>query len=358
MRMRWRVVLGCVAVTSVGCGDDSARQSNDWAWWSQAYRAAPDASTGDADAGSEWSPREADARTLDDASVPAPFTHELAGLVSQPVRWASVDVTITGARVMRGLDTDVVPSWSTYGTFKSTLDPSKIYAELDLSITEKGSTETDYTDRSTWDLKLREGTRLQSVDALGVSILPGDTVHTQLHYELDAATSLAGATLILNGDSRGELEPEEVPLDESKPQEYPRRIATLVGKESAIAEEYTGAASLRIDEAVLDINVARSGRAVRGRRCVWLRAAVTAAADDWYVGGVRGLRLVIDGRASAPSEYEHSSVLEGTTETFFVAFEIAEAVTAFELFVPDGTAAGRRFPVNLTKDAVYADDVP
>ena len=97
-----------------------------------------------------------------------PFQLDFPALITQSVRWASVDVRITKAQQVRGAS-DVVDSEDT-----GQLDPNQIYVRLELAIANKDTTETNYYDRATWDLKLANGTRLTSVNPLGVSVLPGD----------------------------------------------------------------------------------------------------------------------------------------------------------------------------------------
>lgn len=286
-----------------------------------------------------------------------PFSTELDTLVSQTVRWASIDVRVVGARVVRGLSGPISGSYnalSAFGVEAADLAPNQIYVELDLELQNKGATEGDLSARGTWDLVLEDGRRLTSVDTLGVTILPSDDATTSLHYEVEPMVDLTGAKLVLNGSDRESHEPEELPLDQPYEQKFPRRIGSLVGQTvNFVADSDT--ASVHFDEAAYDINYAREGRADRGKRIVWLNLAFTAT--QRYGGYSAGdLRIVVDGRASNPVDYENDTIAEGITKVFSVAFEIDAGVTRFEIMVPDGSAEGQRFPVDVA-DTVLATDI-
>jgi hypothetical protein len=293
-------------------------------------------------------------------AVPEPFSMELAGVVSQPVRWANFDVTVMGARVARGLSDKRASGYDDAlraAGLRVGLDPSKVYVELDLKLENKGADEVDYTDRGTWDVVLAGGQRLTSVDALGVSVLPGDQATTSVHYQVDDAVDLHGAVLVLNGGDRQTYEPEQIPIDRAYVQQFPRHIPTVVGQVVAYHVD-TSKALVHVDEAAYDANDAREGRAKRDKRVVWLTLAFASMGENGGFYSADNLRIVVNGRASAPMRWDYAILNnEGITKVLPASFEIDKTATHFEIMIPDGTAEGQRFPVDVA-DTVLATDIP
>ena len=279
-----------------------------------------------------------------------PFQHEFPALITQTVRWASVDVRVTRARQLRGATGDG-------GELPRSLDPKQIYVQLELAIANKDIVEVDYRDRFTWDLKLADGTRLRSVNPLGVSVLPGDEATTVVYYEVDDVVDLRGAALVLEGEERGALEPEVLPLDVAYVPMFPLRLMSLVGRNGTFRPLHFPSAMAHVDEAVFDTNTARIGRANKDTRVVWLRIALTTG-ENSGVYAADELRIVIDGRASAPFKWDYNTFASGTTYVLFAAFRVPAGTQHFELALPNGAGIGDRFPVDLATDAVLATDIP
>jgi hypothetical protein len=298
----------------------------------------------DAPAWSSW--QDAGVAQVDhDAAVAEEFNLEFTGLVRQSVRWASVDVSVTGARQTRAAPVDAQGSdWFFYPI------APPIYVELDLQLENKGARETALNWRDTWDLLLSDGTRLRPDDGFTVRILPGDTATASLHYQVEDVVALEGAKLILEGEARATLEPQPLPLDALNVQEFPRRIPQLVGQTLHTDDGDV----IQIDEAAYDVNFLRASRARRGKRFVWLRVAVTAAARGYLDTG--DFRVVVDGRASAPEERDFLLIDAMSTEVASVGFEIDASVTHFELTIPTSNYAVARFPVDVG-DTVLASDL-
>ena len=279
-----------------------------------------------------------------------PFQLEFPALITQSARWASVDVRITKVQQVRG-----EPGGS--AEFPGFLDRNQIYVQLELAIANKNVEEVSYYDRDTWDLKLANGTRLTSVNPLGVSVLPGDETTAAVYYDVDEVVDLAGAALLLEGAERGVLEPEVLPLDVASAHQFPRRIATLVGKDASfLASSATG--QVHVDEAAYDVNCGRVLRAARNKRCVWLKLAYTEIDDNGGYVSLGDLRIVVDGRASAPFEYEHGSVAGHATRVFFAAFEIDKNAERVDIVFPNGSQPGNRLSVDLAIEALLATDIP
>lgn len=309
---------------------------------------------------SQGCPGTAFGSAVHDAAVPAPFVRELASLMTQSVRWASADVSVTGAGLERGQAENVgAPTDTSFLFSGGSLDPAAVYVKLDLKLENKGADELDYTERATWDLVLRNGTRLSSIDALGVRVLPGDSAATSLHYVASENTDLTGAALELNCEDRTACEPEHVPLDARYVQEFPRRIESLVGQMVDYWDGSLGLGPLHVDEAVYDLNYARKTRAKRDMRAVWLSVAMTApgTSSSTQLFDTGALRISVNGRASAPSSHEIIVADRNTTHVLSVEFEIPKTATAFEIMIPDGTPNGQRFPVDVA-DTRLALDIP
>ncbi len=322
---------------------------------------AVSAERGDAGAGpqSAWWPADAGMRVPSeaDAALPTPFTKALTTLITQPVRWADVDVSVTSARLERGLSGAVMAPVSSWDA--ASFDPTKVYAVIELKLQNKGDKEADYSDRSTWDLLLKNGDRLGSIDAVGISVLPGDAGASTLHYAAAADAVLEGAQLVLNGDDRTTLEPEQIALDAKYVQGFPRRITSMVGQTIPFKESDWDPCAAHVDEAVVDTGYRRAGRADRGTRVVWLTLAFTTKPNGSNYVNSGELRIIVDGRASAAAHdwYQYGGVGAGITVVRSVGFEIDKSATRFEIMIPDGTPTGARFPVNVA-DTVLATDIP
>jgi hypothetical protein len=275
----------------------------------------------------------------------------------QSVRWAALDVRVTAARQVRGIEDRVVVGYGTFdGETVVALDPAQIYVQLDLELTNRGREEHVYEYRDTWDLLLASGQRLMPVDGLVVRILPGDATTAQLHYALDAEVDLTGSSFELNGGSRTSHESELIPLDAPYSQQYPRRITSMVGQHSTFVADSNGA-TVDIDEAVYDVNYERVSRAPKGKRIVWLKLAFTSTHKNGGHYSSDDIRLVIDGRAQTAIVWDHAIIDAGETVAFPHAFEVDADATSFEIVFPDGTTEGKRFAVNVA-DTVLAADIP
>jgi hypothetical protein len=282
---------------------------------------------------------------------PEPFAIELATFVPNTVRWAGVDVALIGARQIGGRSDEIAVSGNTdlfvfsYDdpTSLGQLDPYQTYVELDLELTNHDREELDYVSRDTWDLRLADGSRLQSVDSLDVRVLPGDTAATKLHYAVEDGVDLAGAVLVLEGAERAVFEPEQIPLDAEHVRQFPRRIESLVGQ--VIEDERL---RIEVDEAIWDHNVANIGRAKLGKRIVWMNLAVAPLDENGLHWSASETRVSVDGRGIAPREWDHAIVDGNTTMIMFTAFEIDADASTIEVGIPLRDAAElHRFPVDL-----------
>jgi hypothetical protein len=324
--------------------DDRERASTDYADYDEVTpNAAGSAGTGGAGAAAEA------AAGTTAATDSIPFTQEFAALIpNQVARWASVDVSITGVRHERGA---IKQGKNVWGEVANVLDPAKVYVEIDPTLENKGDDEVDYSQRSTWDLLLADGRRLQSADSLAVTILPGYVATTSLHYLVDDMADLAGAELVLAGAERGQLEPEHLPLDAPYASEFPRRITTLVGQRVVVKNDL----DVQVEEAVYDVNLERDGRALAGKRIVWLGLAFTNPHEDEESADAADVRLVVNGRASAPIDADRHWVDGNTTEVLWAHFEIDAAVVSFDIVIPTSDPAGARFPVTVASTAFASD---
>jgi hypothetical protein len=253
-------------------------------------------------------------------------------------------VSLTGARLIGGRDdalTGLALDWLSEAELR--LDPYLTYVEVDLELTNVGATEDDYSDRGTWDLILGDGSHVRSVDSVGVRVLPGDTATTRLHYIAAEDLDLADAALQLEGSEYAEVSPARVPLDAALVRDFPRRVDTLVG-----STLQGPAASFTFDEAMWDDNVERLGRPAPGKRCVWMRVAVTAVEDTWIQLGAA--RISVDGRGSEPIVDDSPRVESGTTQVSLLAFAVDEDVTELELrFAVEADGSGTEYapPIRL-----------
>jgi len=289
--------------------------------------------------------------------VPEPFTHDFPALMTQSVRWSSIDVGVTGARQVRGVGDASAVGIDDYGrALTGSLDPSQIYVELDLELTNRGVEEGVLEHRGTWDLVLAGGQRIMPSDWLDVRVLPGDTASAQLHYAVDAEVDLTGATLVLNGEDRTSAEPEHIPLDVPYVQQYPRRIASMVGQQVAYKVD-NDHATVAIDEAAYDVNYERKHRAPQGKRLVWLKLAFTSNDPRGGFYSADEVRLVVDGRAQTSVDHGFEVIDAGETMVFPLAFVVDAATATFEIVFPDGTPEGKRFLVDVA-DTVLARDIP
>jgi hypothetical protein len=258
--------------------------------------------------------------------APEPFSMALDSLGPNTPQWAGLIVSITSARLVAGRDDQIRAS--------SRLDPGRSYLEVDFEIANAGREEADMRNRNTWDLLLGDGTRVESVGALGLLIFPGDTAITQLHYPVAIDSDLSGAAIQLEGSERGTLEPELIPLDSELVRQFPRRLDGVAGKSVEDSR-----VRIEIDEAMWDANHALRGRPKRGRRSVWLRLALTYGEDGDHWNGSH-VRLSVAGRSSTPWEWDHAILAPYETRTFLIAFEVDAGVEQADLLIPLNTGAG------------------
>ncbi|HVW25525.1 MAG TPA: hypothetical protein VHC69_09150 [Polyangiaceae bacterium] len=246
-----------------------------------------------------------------------------------------MSVRVVGARIERGSDP------------KAPL-ASQVYAELDLAITNNVHAEWDASGRDTWDLVLASGDRVRSENALGVLVSPTDTAKTTLRYPVTEDTKLAGAFLELNGETRGDLEPERIPLDAKWVREYPLEISSLTGVEATAQTGGGRSVELLIRHAAVDLNDP-DGRAPVDTRFVHLDVRGTAGATTENIFDT-DFRIVVDGSSFAPVEGVNELLQANASVDFEVLFTIPASTIQFDiLLVPAGTST--RFPVDLMKDA-------
>jgi hypothetical protein len=324
-------VLSLATVSACGGGSSAGTASG----------AGPDGGSGGSGAYPTLGSRGAGAAGHATADVLPPFTKPFAGLISQSVPWGDEEIAILGAALERGMD--------------STWDPEQVVAELQFSITDNGTSETDYESRNTWDLVLAGGTRLRPLDALGVLISPGDTAKAKLHYKVPVDASLEGAKVILACSDRTKCEPESIPLDSKWEQRYPLSLGSLVGAKAAGPDP--GAVNwieLKVMDAFVDLNdPPELGRAPAGERLVRLDIVATHGPDgsigaDAYLGN--GLfRIVIDGNSYEPVTFTNDTISANSSKELHVVFTMPASTNNFEILLnaPKGAA---RFPVDLAKD--------
>jgi hypothetical protein len=270
-----------------------------------------------------------------DAGSERPFTKPFTGLVSQDVPWAGASVKIVGARIERGSDPKAVSA-------------SDVYAELDVAITNNAPSEWDVSDRNTWDLMLATGDRIRSENAVGVLISPTDTAKTTLRYLVTESTTLAGAFLELNGDQRGDVEPERIPLDTKWLRKYPLEISSLAGMKVAAQTIGNSSLELLIRHAAVDLNDV-TGRAPVGDRFVHLDMRGTAGAQ-WETIVNNDFRIVVDGASYAPVNDVNANPQAHASVDFEVLFTVPAATTKFDILLTPGDTS-TRFSVDLAKDA-------
>ncbi|MDD9936992.1 MAG: hypothetical protein OXT09_25505, partial [Myxococcales bacterium] len=330
-----RVLVGASMLVAIGCGEEGPRAAD-----VEEPPAMDDGAAGSAAdeieqlAADPWLDDGADPWDAQREPPPEPASEALAGFVANTVQWSGMLVSTTGAHVLVGHEDTIAYAYRDF-FLEPVLDPYETYLRVELELSNVGATEIDYVERDTWDLVLRDGTRIQSQDLLDVSVLPGDTAATVLHYALPLDTDLAGASIVLEGATYASLNPETIALDAQVERRFPRRIDSLVGM---VFEDDD--VRVEVDEAMWDSNHALLGRPRAGSRSVWLRLAVTMPADNSEHWSGSEVRLSIDGRSQAPRESDHGIVHELETRVFAIFFEIEQEADAATVLIPMDTSPG------------------
>lgn len=273
--------------------------------------------------------------------APAAFEREFAGLVVQSAPWADVQVKVTRARWYRGKRPDDLAS-------RVTFSESNVYVVLDINVTELGNFERDYTTRDTWDLILADGTRLRSVNSLGVNILTGDSPTIPLYYLATEDTPLAGASLEINGTDRETFEPMLIPLDRQASFESEIVLSSLVGQ--VITPTAGGDLTFEVLDAAYGVNLTRAGRrAPRDRRLVLLncRVSVSSIFGKSYDGTVEGPRVSVNGNSQAATEGALDTIYRDESIESQTLYEIDAKATAFDVIFDTDGETFTRVPVPL-----------
>lgn len=289
----------------------------------------------------------ADSRGSGDLAPSEPFTIPFARLVAQDVPWSTTTVRPLEARVERGMDDD------------ATFDPEQTYVELDLAITNRDTRDLEYWGRDSWDLRLATGNRVRPANSIDMVVAPGDTANTTLRYLVPDGTTLDGATLILEGEVRGELEPELIPLDATWQRRYPLRMAPLIGEHFILAISTPDEAiDYTIRDVLVELNDLDVGRADAGRRLVRIDLGAVGLRSfvGLYLDGSES-RIIVDGHAAAPVASSFDAVDPGIYVETYAVFSIPADTRQFDLDVRAFYGeASRRFSVNLDTDGALVTD--
>jgi len=263
----------------------------------------------------------------DDEPRLPPFSRPFEGLVQNTARWASFEVVTKAARVERGMD----DSWTDEEPDRGSIDPNETYAEIDLDIINTTVFDDELGERSTWDLILPDGTRIEQTNTLGLMAGPRGTIDFTLRYAVDEDFDLKGVVLELNGITRGELAPERIPLDAPYRADVDAVLTELQGKtfESARPTAFERR-RLEIVTATASRNSAvpdAQQRSSFGKMFVELTLDLTMARSDNVLDGNFG--IVVDGRLSRPINLVNELPDDDVTVRFPVLFEIDDTTKAF-----------------------------
>ncbi len=277
-----------------------------------------------------------------DPAPSEPFTIPFPRLVVQDVPWSTITVRPVEARLERGMDDD------------STFDPEQTYVELDLALTNRDTRDLEYFGRDSWDLRLATGERVRPASSLDLLVAPGGTAITTLRYFVPDGTTLDGAALILEGEVRGELEPEIIPLDATWQPSYPLQIARLIGENFVLATLTPDEAiDYTVRDVLVELNDRDVGRADAGQRLLRIDLGAVGLRSflDLHFDGSES-RVIVDGRAAAPVASSFDVAEPGIYVETYAVFSIPADTRQVDLEVRAFYGeASTRFPVNLDTDA-------
>lgn len=268
------------------------------------------------------------------ASTPNPsgaFEAKLASLVTQKAPWGDIDISVEKARLLRGAKPQGFPSVAKHST-------SDLYAIVDVKLDSNGDQENDYSQRDTWDLMLKDGSRVKPLNALGV-VLPANASKTvTLFYKVDGNAKLEGASLEINGKDRDALEPLAIPLDQKREFASQAKVQDLMGK--SFEPDDDSGLRFEILDAEYGVNLVDSGRrAPRDHRLVELKVRVgyEGSSDEVsFSSAGNAPRLAFNDQAFSPDAFDTRSISSGDSHDFVMVYPIAEAASRIDLTVDGG----------------------
>jgi hypothetical protein len=268
------------------------------------------------------------------SSTPNPsgaFETKLTSLVTQKAPWGDIEISVEKARLLRGAKPEGFPSAAKHST-------SELYAILDVKLDSHGDLENDYSKRDTWDLMLKDGTRVKPLNALGV-VLPADgSKNATLFYKVDGDAKLDGASLEINGKDRDALEPLAIPLDQKREFASQAKVQDLIGK--SFEPDDDSGLRFEILDAQYGVNLVDSGRrAPRDQRLVELKVRVgyEGSRDEVSFSSTGNApRLAFDGQTFSPDAFDARSISSGDSHDFVMVYPIAEAASHIDLTVDGG----------------------
>jgi hypothetical protein len=268
------------------------------------------------------------------ASTPNPsgaFEAKFDGLVTQKAPWGDIEISVEQARLLRGAKPAGFPSAAKHSS-------SDLYAILDVQLDGSGDQENDYSKRDTWDLMLKDGTRVKPLNALGVVLPPRGSKSAALFYKLDNDAKLEGASLEVNGKDRDALEPLAIPLDQKTVFASQAEVEDLMGR--SFEPEDDSGLRFQILDAQYGVNLVDSGRrAPRDQRLVELKLRVgyEGSRDEVSFSSTSDApQLAFKGRTFAPEAFDTGTIANGDTRDFVLVYPIAEAASHIDLTLDGG----------------------
>jgi hypothetical protein len=269
------------------------------------------------------------------SSVPNPsgaFERKLASLVTQQAPWGDIEISVENARELRGAKPEGFPTEAKHST-------SSVYAIVDLKLESKGDLENDYKKRDTWDLILKDGSRVKPLAPLGVILAAGSTKSVSLFYKVEDNANLEGASLEINGSDRTALEPLAIPLDSKSKFASQVKLSDLVGETFEPDDD----SSLRFEilDAVYGVNLEDTGRrAPRDQRLVQLKVRVGYNGDSdqmSFSSAEDAPRISIGDNSFAPDAFDTKTIASGKTHDFVMVYPIAETASRMDLVLDAGS---------------------
>jgi hypothetical protein len=263
------------------------------------------------------------------SSTPNPtgaFERKLDSLVTQQAPWGDIAISVEKARELRGAKPEGFPTEVKHST-------SSVYAIVDLSLESKGDQENDYEKRDTWDLLLKDGSRVKPLAPLGVVLAAGGTKKVSLFYKLEDNAKLEGASLEINGSSRDALEPLPIPLDRKSKFPSQVKLSDLVGETFEPNDD--SSLHFKIVDAVYGVNLEDTGRrAPRDQRLVELTVRVGYNGDNEQVSfssSDDAPRILAGDKTLAPDTFDTKTIASGATHDFVMVYPIAETASRMDL---------------------------
>ena len=291
------------------------------------------------------------------ANTPNPsgaFEAKLDGLVTQKAPWGDIDISVEKARLLRGAKPEGFPSAAKHST-------SHVYAILEVKLDGSGDQENDYSQRDTWDLMLKDGTRVKPLNALGVVLPPHSSKTATLFYEVDDDAKLNGASLEVNGKDREALEPLAIPLDQKSEFASQAEVEELIGK--SFEPDDDSGLRFQILDAQYGVNLVDSGRrAPRDHRLVELKVRVGyegGSGEVSFSSASDAPRLVFKDQTFAPDAFDTRTISSGDTRDFVMVYPIAEAASHIDLTLDGGKEeleSGIELPSLMDHDAATSRD--